>query len=56
METRKTYSVHFLDAKDASLNHKIITANRIEDVCQFMKLLGHEITKIVLLKEEEVAQ
>ena len=45
----KTFSVHFIDAKDGHMNHKILNARNIEVVCMYMKALGHEITKIEMI-------
>ena len=42
----KTFSVHFIDAKDGLMNHKLIDAPNIECVCKHMHSLGHEITTI----------
>jgi hypothetical protein len=42
----KTFSVHFIDAKDGLMNHKLMQAEDIYYVCAYMKALGHEITKI----------
>lgn len=45
----KTFSVHFIDAKDGLMNHKLIEAPNIDCACKYMRSLGHEITTI---KEE----
>ena len=40
------FSVHFIDAKDGLINHKLIEAPNIECACKYMHSLGHEITTI----------
>lgn len=61
----KTFSVHFIDAKDGLMNHKLIDAPNIECACKHMHSLGHEITSIeerptapksVTLDEEIIAK
>ena len=42
----KTFSVHFIDAQDGLMNHKLIDAPNIECACKHMHSLGHEITTI----------
>lgn len=42
----KTFSVHFIDAQDGLMNHKLIDAPNIECACRHMHNLGHEITSI----------
>ena len=42
----KTYSVHFIDCKDGLPNHKLLEANSMNDVQQYMEELGHAVVSI----------
>lgn len=44
----KLYSVHFIDHKNGGYNHKLLEAENIGDIYEYMTSLGHEITSIEL--------
>lgn len=45
---KKLYSVHYIDHKDGLYNHKLLEADNIEDIYEYMESLGHKITSIEL--------
>lgn len=49
----KTYSVHFIDARDGYPNHKLLEAPNEETVRDYMQSLGHEITKLEVREYKE---
>lgn len=42
---RKTYSVHFIDARNGGYNHKLLEADSLEDMLGYMEYLGHSVVE-----------
>lgn len=42
---RKTYSVRFIDACNGGYNHKLLEADSLGDVLEYMEHLGHVVVE-----------
>lgn len=45
--SRSTYQVHFIDARDNCPNQKMLEADCVDDIYDYMHKQGHYVLKII---------